>query len=89
MTLGVSSSRKRCGGSLASDGEPMEMLMTDEGVLIRPYPCASGIMSYLRNLKTAIMDDSYLKESDHEVMLGKLKELERLLLEAQDKRPDM
>ena len=43
-------------------------------------------MSYLRNLKTAIMDDSYLKESDHEVMLDKLKELEHLLLEAQDKR---
>lgn len=72
-----------------SDGDPMEMLMTDEGVLIRPYPCASGIMSYLRNLKTAIMDDSYLKESDHEVMLGKLKELEHMLLDAQDKRPNM
>lgn len=71
-----------------SDGDPMEMTMTDEGVLIRPYPCASGIASYLRNLKCAIMDDSYLKESDHEVLLEKVKELEHLLLEVQNRKHD-
>lgn len=67
-----------------SDGDPLELLLTDEGVFIRPYPRASGIAAYLRNLKQAIQDDSYMGENERKPMLDKVTELERIILEARD-----
>lgn len=66
-----------------SDGDPMEMLLIDDGVLIRPYPRAGEISSYLRNLKAAVRDDSYLEADEHDALLEKINEFEDMLKKLQ------
>ena len=74
-----------------ADGDPMEMLLIDDGVFIRPYPRAGEISSYLRNLKAAVRDDSYLEADEHDALLEKIKEFENMLREFQGpvKRSDL
>lgn len=62
-----------------ADGDPVEMLMTDDGMFVRPHPRASEIASYLRNLKKAVSDDVNLEKKEHEALLEKINEFEVML----------
>lgn len=59
-----------------SEGDPLEMVKTDEGLLVRPYPKANGVRSYFKNLKEAIQEQDWIKSSDKAQLLVKLQALE-------------
>lgn len=62
-----------------SEGDALEIMRTDEGVLVRPYPKANGMRSYSRNLKDAIRDTDWLKDEDREQLIGMVRELESMM----------
>lgn len=62
-----------------SEGDALEIMRTDEGVLVRPYPKANGMRSYALNLKDAIRDTDWLKDEDREQLIGMVRELESMM----------
>ena len=64
-----------------TEGDPLEMVKTDEGILVRPYPRANGMRAYARNLMKAIHDTDWLKPEDKEQLIGMVWELETQITE--------
>lgn len=62
-----------------TEGDPLEIVKTDEGILVRPYPKANGIRAYIRNLKDAIRETDWLDSDDMEQLVGMVKEMEEML----------
>lgn len=62
-----------------TEGDPLEIVKTDEGILVRPYPIANGMRAYARNLKDAIRETDWLKDEDREQLIGKVRELESMM----------
>lgn len=58
------------------EGDPLEMVKTDQGILVRPYPKANGVLAYFRNLKDAIREQDWIENSDKALLLVKLREME-------------
>lgn len=69
-----------------SEGDALEIMRTDEGVLVRPYPKANGMRSYARNLKDAIRDTDWLKDEDREQLIGMARELESMMTTIEEGR---
>lgn len=58
------------------EGDPLEMVKTDEGILVRPCTKASGVQAYFRNLKESIREQDWIESSNKAQLLVKLQELE-------------
>lgn len=69
-----------------SEGDALEIMRTDEGVLVRPYLKANGMRSYARNLKDAIRDTDWLKDEDREQLIGMVRELESMMTTIEEGR---
>lgn len=69
-----------------SEGDALEIMRSDEGVLVRPYPKANGMRSYAHNLKDAIRDTDWLKNEDREQLIGMVRELESMMTTIEKER---
>lgn len=53
------------------DLEPMEMELTEDGILIKPYRKTEGLRPHLDNLRGAICELEWLTEKDKDRLLEK------------------
>lgn len=58
-----------------SVGDPMEILKTDEGILIRLYPKTGSVASYTKNLEEAIREQAWMTDEDRERLIQKVNDL--------------
>ena len=59
-----------------ADGDPLEMVKTDEGILVRPYPKANGMRAYARNLEDSIRETDWLRDEERKKLISIVRELE-------------
>lgn len=62
-------------------GDPLEIIPTNEGVIIRTYPKAGSVLSYTKNLKDAICAQDWLKEGNQEELVDIVETLEARAIE--------
>lgn len=58
-----------------SEGDPLEILRTDDGILIRLYPKAGSVASYTKNLEEAIREQAWMTNEARERLIQKVNDL--------------
>ena len=64
------------------EGDPLEIFMSEDGVIFKKYNTTASVKSCLDDLAEAICVEDYLKHGNE--MLQKIKEIEALLKAEQD-----